>query len=71
MLQFVAEKCRRISDIVWQYFGGQCGGPFNAGYWYWKSRGADKLFAEPVLNLDDLLQTDVHGKGIINLLTSR
>ena len=35
-----------------------------------EEQGADKLFAEPVLNLDDLLQTDVHGKGVINLLTA-
>ncbi|WP_292362924.1 helicase HerA-like domain-containing protein, partial [Methylophaga sp. UBA1464] len=35
-----------------------------------EDQGADKLFAEPVLNLDDLLQTDAQGKGIINLLAA-
>lgn len=35
-----------------------------------EQQGVTELFAEPVLNLDDLLQTDIHGKGIINLLAA-
>jgi len=30
----------------------------------------DKLFGEPVLNLDDLIQTDSSGRGVINILAS-
>jgi DNA helicase HerA-like ATPase len=32
--------------------------------------GADQLFGEPALNLDDMMQTDSKGHGFINILTS-
>ena len=35
-----------------------------------ESQGADKLFGEPALNLDDLLQTDGQGRGVINILVA-
>jgi DNA helicase HerA-like ATPase len=35
-----------------------------------QQQGGDKFFAEPALNLDDLMQTDSNGHGIINILAS-
>lgn len=35
-----------------------------------EDQGGDQLFAEPMLNIDDLLQTDSDGKGVINLLAA-
>lgn len=35
-----------------------------------ETEGADQLFGEPALNLDDLMQTDTQGRGIINILAS-
>ena len=35
-----------------------------------ETQGADQLFGEPALNLDDLLQTDAQGRGIVNILAS-
>jgi hypothetical protein len=35
-----------------------------------ETEGADRLFGEPSLNLDDLMQTDANGHGIINILAS-
>ncbi|HEU4708813.1 MAG TPA: helicase HerA-like domain-containing protein [Methylophilaceae bacterium] len=32
--------------------------------------GADKLFGEPALNLDDFMQTDANGRGVINILAA-
>ncbi|HZV62215.1 MAG TPA: helicase HerA-like domain-containing protein [Methylophilaceae bacterium] len=32
--------------------------------------GAEKLFGEPALNLDDFMQTDAQGRGIINILAA-
>jgi hypothetical protein len=32
--------------------------------------GAEHLFGEPALNLDDLIQTDAQGRGIINILAA-
>ena len=35
-----------------------------------ESQGADKFFGEPALNLDDFLQTDSAGRGVINILAA-
>lgn len=35
-----------------------------------ETEGADLLFGEPALNLDDLMQTDASGRGVINILMS-
>ncbi|PKO46367.1 MAG: ATP-binding protein [Betaproteobacteria bacterium HGW-Betaproteobacteria-22] len=35
-----------------------------------ETEGADLLFGEPALNLDDLMQTDSSGHGVVNILTS-
>jgi len=35
-----------------------------------ESQGADKYFAEPALNLDDFMQTDANGRGIVNILAA-
>jgi DNA helicase HerA-like ATPase len=33
-------------------------------------QGGDEFFGEPMLNLDDMLQTDTKGKGVINILAA-
>jgi uncharacterized protein len=35
-----------------------------------ESQGADNFFGEPALNLDDLIQTDGSGRGVINILAA-
>ena len=35
-----------------------------------ESQGADKYFAEPALNLDDFIQTDAKGRGLVNILAA-
>lgn len=35
-----------------------------------ESQGGDKFFGEPALNLDDFLQTDTKGCGIVNILAA-
>jgi uncharacterized protein len=35
-----------------------------------EEQGGDKLFGEPALNLDDLMQTDGQGRGLINILVA-
>ena len=35
-----------------------------------ETEGANLLFGEPALNLDDLMQTDAQGRGIVNILAS-
>ncbi|CAN7474956.1 DUF853 domain-containing protein [Pseudoduganella sp. LjRoot289] len=33
-----------------------------------EEQGGDRFFGEPMLNIDDLLQTDAGGKGVVNIL---
>lgn len=35
-----------------------------------ETEGGEMLFGEPALNLDDLMQTDAQGRGVINILAS-
>ncbi|MEZ0233299.1 MAG: helicase HerA-like domain-containing protein [Methylophilaceae bacterium] len=35
-----------------------------------ETEGADKLFGEPALNIDDLMQTDGNGHGVVNILAA-
>ncbi|USX25315.1 DUF853 domain-containing protein [Oxalobacteraceae bacterium OTU3CINTB1] len=35
-----------------------------------EEQGGDRFFGEPMLNIDDLLQTDARGKGVINILSA-
>ena len=44
--------------------------PFSAALTALQQQGGDKFFGEPALNLDDLLQTDTSGRGVINILAA-
>ena len=35
-----------------------------------EEQGGDRFFGEPMLNIDDLLQTDANGRGIVNILAA-
>lgn len=69
MLQFVAENASEFQTMYGNISSASVGA-IQRRLLVLEDQGADKLFAEPVLNLDDLLQTDVQGKGIINLLAA-
>jgi len=45
-------------------------GAIQRGLLTLEEQGADKLFGEPALNLDDLMQTDPGGRGVINILAA-
>ncbi|OGQ50911.1 MAG: ATP-binding protein, partial [Deltaproteobacteria bacterium RIFCSPLOWO2_02_FULL_53_8] len=35
-----------------------------------EEQGGDRFFGEPMLNIDDLIQTDAAGKGVVNILAA-
>ncbi|MDB5842582.1 MAG: hypothetical protein JWQ23_4534, partial [Herminiimonas sp.] len=35
-----------------------------------EEQGGDQFFGEPMLNIDDLMQTDARGKGVVNILAA-
>jgi DNA helicase HerA-like ATPase len=45
-------------------------GAIQRGLLALEDQGADKIFGEPALNLDDLIQTDARGRGMINILAA-
>lgn len=45
-------------------------GAIQRGLLQLEEQGADNFFGEPALNLDDFIQTDANGKGIVNILVA-
>lgn len=45
-------------------------GAIQRGLLELETQGADQFFGEPALNLDDFMQTDAQGRGVINILAS-
>lgn len=45
-------------------------GAIQRGLLSLEEQGADRLFSEPALNLDDLMQTDPQGRGVMNILAA-
>jgi uncharacterized protein len=45
-------------------------GAIQRGLLQLETEGGDILFGEPALDLDDLMQTDSQGKGVVNILAS-
>jgi DNA helicase HerA-like ATPase len=45
-------------------------GAIQRGLLQLESQGADKFFGEPMLNIDDLMQTDGQGRGMVNILAA-
>ncbi len=69
MLQHLGENAR---DFQSQYgnISAASVGTIQRGLLTLQQQGGDKFFGEPALNLDDLLQTDSSGHGIINILVA-
>jgi DNA double-strand break repair helicase HerA and related ATPase len=68
MLQYVADNADQFKT---QYgnISAASAGAIQRSLLALESQGADKFFGEPVLNLDDLIQTQ-SGKGVINILAA-
>jgi uncharacterized protein len=69
MLQYVGDHAR---DFQTQYgnISAASIGAIQRGLLAIQQQGGEKFFGEPALNLDDLLQTDTHGHGIVNVLAA-
>jgi uncharacterized protein len=69
MLQYVGDHAR---DFQTQYgnISAASIGTIQRGLLGIQQQGGEKFFGEPALNLDDLLQTDSQGQGIVNILAA-
>jgi DNA helicase HerA-like ATPase len=69
MAQFVGE---RASEFTTRYgnISPASIGAIQRALLRIESEGADRFFGEPALNLDDFIQTDASGRGVINILAA-
>src|SRR5215510_5227750 len=69
MLQHVADHAK---DLQTEYgnISPASIGAIQRGLLTLEQQGGDKFFGEPALNLDDLMQTDGNGRGVVNLLSA-
>ncbi len=69
MLQFVAENATEFRTLYGNISSASVGA-IQRRLLTLEEQGGSQLFGEPVLNLDDLMQTDANGHGMINLLAA-
>jgi DNA helicase HerA-like ATPase len=69
MLQFVGEKAREFTTEYGNVSAASIGA-IQRGLLMLDSQGADRFFGEPMLNLDDMMQTDPSGRGVVNVLAA-
>ena len=69
MLQHVGDKAK---DFQSQYgnISAASIGAIQRGLVALQQEGGEKFFGEPALNLDDLMQTDSNGHGVVNILAA-
>jgi uncharacterized protein len=69
MLQFAGENAGRFTTEYGNISPASIGA-IQRNLLALEAQGAEKFFAEPALNLDDLIQTDANGRGVINILAA-
>lgn len=69
MLQYVGENSKQFQTQYGNISAASIGA-IQRGLLALQQQGADKFFGEPALNLDDLIQTDSNGHGIVNILAA-
>ena len=68
MLSFVGENAKQFTTQYGNVSAASVGA-IQRGLLTLESQGGDRFFGEPMLNLDDMMQT-VGGKGVINILSA-
>jgi hypothetical protein len=69
MLQFAGDQADQFKTQYGNISPASIGA-IQRGLLALEEQGADKFFGEPALNLQDLMQTDSKGKGVINILAA-
>ena len=69
MLQYVGDNASEFTTKYGNVSAASVGA-IQRGLLQIESQGADKFFGEPMINIDDFMQTDSSGKGVINILAA-
>jgi DNA helicase HerA-like ATPase len=69
MLQHVGDNAKQFTTEYGNISAASVGA-IQRGLVTLEQQGADRFFGEPMLNFDDLMQTDAQGRGIVNILAA-
>ena len=69
MLQFVGENAKRFTTDYGNISAASIGA-IQRGLLAIEEQGGDKFFGEPMLDVDDLIQTAADGRGVVNVLAA-
>jgi DNA helicase HerA-like ATPase len=69
MLQHVGDNAKQFTTEYGNVSAASIGA-IQRGLLALEQQGADRFFGEPMLNFDDLLQTDAQGRGVVNILAA-
>ena len=69
MLQHVGDNAKQFTTEYGNISAASIGA-IQRGLVSLDQQGADRFFGEPMLNFDDLMQTDAQGRGIVNILAA-
>ena len=69
MLQYVGENASAFTTEYGNISSASIGA-IQRNLLALEQQGGEKFFAEPALNLDDFVQTDAQGRGVINILAA-
>ncbi len=69
MLQYVGENASKFTTEYGNVSAASVGA-IQRGLLAIESQGGERFFGEPMLNIDDLMQTDANGRGVVNVLAA-
>jgi DNA helicase HerA-like ATPase len=69
MLKHVGDNAKRYTTRYGNISSASIGA-IQRGLLTLESQGGERLFGEPALNIDDLMQTDARGRGVVNILAA-
>ena len=69
MLQFVGENAKKFTTEYGNISAASVGA-IQRGLLALEQQGADKFFGEPMLDIEDLIQTSSDGRGVVNILAA-
>jgi hypothetical protein len=69
LLQFVGDNAAQFKTQYGNISAASIGA-IQRGLLQLQEQGGDRFFGEPMLNIDDLMQTDAKGRGVVNVLAA-
>jgi DNA helicase HerA-like ATPase len=69
MLQFVGDNAKQFTTEYGNISAASIGA-IQRGLLQIESQGGDQFFGEPMLNIEDFMQTDPQGQGVVNILAA-